>query len=265
MTDFPDIDLKPDTQKATVNERRRALMIAGLAALVLYALWNIPAFAPVLYPLRLFVTYVHEAGHSLAALVTGGRVIEFVVSPNGSGLATTAGGNRTLVISMGYLGAALFGSLLFFLANRFSRFDRVIAIVLGVFMVIFTVMFARPDENNAPTAIIIGLGFGAALAAVGWKAPRLLTLLVLDILAISTALNAVLDVWYLLGSLDASRGLVVNDAVAMSRHLNRLVPASLIALSWAVIAVGMFGAAVWYGVWQPLRQEVNTAFSQMRR
>jgi hypothetical protein len=253
-------------KQTSVQERRRALMIAALASVLLYVLWNTPGLSIIMAPLRLFVTYVHEAGHSLAALATGGRVIGFLVSPDGSGLATTAGGNRAVVISGGYLGAALFGSVLFYIANRYSRYDRAIAIVLGVAMVVFTVLFARPDERGAPTAIYLGWGFGIALVLVGWKAPRMITLLVLDILAISTALNAVLDVWYLISFIDASRGAVQNDAVAFSRQVTgRLIPASVVAISWAVAAVVMFGASVWYGVWKPLQDEVNEQFTRLTK
>jgi len=251
-------------QPPTINERRRALWIAALASILLYILWNVPALSLITAPLRLFVTYVHEAGHSLAALATGGRVIGFLVSPDGSGLATTAGGNRAIVISGGYLGAALFGSVLFYVANRYSRFDRAIAVVLGMFMVIFTVLFARADESGLPIATLIGIGFGAALFGVGWKAPRIVTLLVLDMLAISTALNAVLDIWYLLSYIDATRGVVRNDAVAFSQEITgRVVPATVVAWAWTLSAVVMFGLAVYNGVWKPFQEEVNESYARL--
>ncbi|MEO0565378.1 MAG: M50 family metallopeptidase [Chloroflexota bacterium] len=259
------MDAIQQEQTTPANERRRALMIATLASVLLYVLWNTSAAAMIAAPLRLFVTYIHEAGHSLGAILTGGRAIGFLVSPDGSGLATTAGGNRMVVISGGYLGAALFGSLLFYLANRFSRFDRFIAIALGLFMIGFTLRFARPDESGALTAIYIGLSFGAALVAIGWWAPRTITLLVLDMLAISTALNAVLDVWYLVNFIDASRGMVRNDAVAYSQEVTGgIVPATLVSLSWVGIAIVMFGMSVWYGVWKPLQEEVDVAYSKLR-
>lgn len=258
------MEMVQQERKVTVNERRRALVIAAVSSVLLYIMWNTPALGVVMAPLRLFVTYVHEAGHGLGAMLTGGRVIGFLVSPDGSGLATTAGGNRAVVISAGYLGAALFGSVLFYLANRFSRFDRAIAIALGVFMVLFTVNFARPDENGAITAIVLGWGFGLALIGIGWKAPRIVTLLVLDVLAISTALNAVLDVWFLVNFIDASRGQVSNDAVSFSRQITGgLVPATVIAGTWVVAAVVMFGMSVWHGVWKPFQAEVDATYDKM--
>lgn len=253
------------SKETAAKDRRQALIIAAVASVVLYAMWNMAVFNIIMIPLRLFVTYVHEAGHSIAAMITGGRVIRFIVSPDGSGLATTAGGVRSVVISGGYVGAALFGSLLFAIANRFSRWTRLLAGALGVFMIGFTLAFARPDESGALTAIVIGLLFGGVLVGLAWKAPRTVTLLVLDVLAISTALNAVLDVLYLLSALDARRGMVSNDAVAFSQQVTSgLLPAAVVALIWVLLAVALFGWAIWVGVWQPFRAEVDSAYSKMR-
>jgi len=254
-----------DHREIEIVERRRTLWIAALASLLLALVWNVPELNLVLAPLRLFVTYVHEAGHGLGAILTGGRVIRFIVSPDGSGLATTAGGTRWVVISGGYLGAALFGSGLFYLSNRFSRFDRLIAIAIGIFMIIFTFRFARPDENGAFTAMMIGYAIGALLIFVGWSAPRVITLLVLNVLAISTALNAVLDVWYLMGNISATRGTIRNDAASYSSEItNGLLPASAVALIWSAIAVGLFLAAIYFGIWKPLQEEVGERYEQIR-
>ena len=51
------------------------------------------------------ITLVHELGHGLAAILTGGSFLYFEVFPNGGGLAHTSGGLRFVVIPAGYLGA----------------------------------------------------------------------------------------------------------------------------------------------------------------
>lgn len=240
--------------------RRQALLMTVLAMVVVYFLWNMRDLSFILYPIKLFVTYVHEAGHSLMALLTGGKVIGFVVSPDGSGLATTAGGSRALILPAGYLGAALFGSLLFFIVNRFPRFINQIAIVLGGGMVIFTVLYARPDESGSWLALLLGVGFGMALMFIGAKVHRLVTMLLLNVLAVSCALEAVMDLWMLMQFIGATRGDIHNDAAAFAREVTPLIPASLVALTWALMAVLMLAAAVYYGVWKPLKQEVNDSY-----
>ena len=71
--------------------RQRALVIALVAFVITLVLWNVPQLDFILYPVRLFVTFVHETGHGLAALISGGRFVNFTVSPDGSGVALTAG------------------------------------------------------------------------------------------------------------------------------------------------------------------------------
>ena len=243
--------------------RRQALGMTALALVIVGILWNVPALDFIVYPLRLFVTYVHEAGHSLAALLTGGEIIGFLVSPNGSGLATTAGGSRAIILPAGYLGAAFFGSMLFYLINRMSRMANGLATALGVGMILFSVMFARPDESGLPVALAVGSIFGMLMMFIGLKGNQLLTLLMLNVLAVMTALNAVLDVWFLTQAIDATRGTVRNDAVAFSEQVTPLVPPQVIAFTWMIMAGAMFAVAIWYGVIKPLRREVNDSYDAL--
>ncbi len=237
--------------------RRQSLLITVLAFIVAYVLWNVRELEVIVYPLRLFVTYVHEASHSLAALITGGAVEGFTISANGSGLAITAGGSRAFILPAGYLGAALFGSMLFFLTNRIPHWVRGLSIFIGGFMVIFTILFARPDEGGALTALVIGLGFGVVMILMGWKAPRIGNQFVLNTLAVMTALNAVLDVWFLVGNNDATRGAIRNDASAFASEVTPLLSGSIIAFIWSIAAVIMFGVAIYFGMIKPLRQELS--------
>lgn len=231
--------------------RARALLIALAALVVVLIAWNVPALSGFLYPFRLFVTYVHEAGHAIAAKLSGGDVIGFVVFPNGSGVASTAGGSRALILTAGYVGAALFGALLFYLANMLPR-TRVLAAVLGVGLILFTLAYARPDNSGAPTALFVGLGFGMALLLAAWKLSAHLMLLVLDVIAMLTGLNAVLDLKGVFENSGATLGAVRNDAAAFSAQVIGLPP-SLIALIWAIIAVSLLGLSVYLSVYKPLR------------
>jgi hypothetical protein len=254
--------IMPDGNRESL--RWRALLITALAMVVVYLLWNIPQLTIVLYPLRLFTTYVHEAGHSLAAILTGGSVVGFAVSANGSGLATTIGGTRWLILPAGYLGAALFGSLLYYLVNRFPRVANAAALTLGLGMILFTLLFARPDETGTPVALFIGVGFGTILLLIGLQLNGLMTLLVLNVLAVSTALEAVMDLRYLINfASTARRGTVMNDAAAFSSDIMPLLPPSAIALTWAGMAVIMLGLAVYYGTVRPIRHKIDANYSRL--
>lgn len=237
--------------------RRNALVISLVALAVVFILWNVPAFDSLLYPFRLFVTYVHEAGHSLMAILTGGEVLGFTVSADGSGVATTAGGTRALIIPAGYLGAAFFGAALFYIINTI-RYPRSISIALGIMLIIFSVLFARPDRFGAPLALIIGLLFGAGLIGLGWKAQRVVNLLVLNVLAMVTSQNAVMDVLSLIrnsnATLNTGRGIITNDAASFSREVAPLIPANVWALVWAGLSILMLGIAIYYSVIHPIKE-----------
>lgn len=253
--------------------RRQGLLVSLLALLFALFLWNIDApgragpsldtgfltaaLAPLLWPVHLFVTFVHEAGHSLAALITGGEVIKFEVSPNGSGRALTAGGYPALILPAGYLGAALFGSALFFLTSRNPKWTRGLSIFVGLSIIILTVLYAAPDQAGNLTANVIGIGFGVAMVALGWLAPRVINVFLLNTLAILTGLNAVMDLSFLVRFPDAGIGDVMNDAAAFAAEYTPLLPGSVVAFIWSAIAVLMLGAAVYFGLFKPVGGEIS--------
>ncbi len=201
--------------RLTDHFRRRAIALSLIAMVLVFILWNVPQLAILSYPFRLFVTYVHEAGHSLMTLLTGGQVVGFTVSANGAGLALRVGGESALIIPAGYLGAAFFGAALFYFIHS-VRYTRFISWVLGLGVIAFTLLFARPDQSGVPLALIVGLLSGLILLLLAWKAPRDINLLVLSILAMMTALHAVLDLWGLIQYASVTSGPVRNDAIAFS-------------------------------------------------
>ena len=51
---------------------------------------------PVVYPVRILVTFLHECGHGLAGILTGGSIDKITVEANGSGLCYVRGGWRII-------------------------------------------------------------------------------------------------------------------------------------------------------------------------
>lgn len=235
--------------------RGRMLAITMFSVLIVYLLWNVSQLAFVAYPFRLFVTYIHEAGHALAAIASGGEVVGFTVSSDGSGLATTRGGSRALILPAGYIGAAMFGAGLFYVVHRWTATVRWTAGIIGVGLIVFTLLYARPDAQGAPIALIVGLLFGAGLLALAYRASQQVAVLVLSVLAIMTGLNAVLDITTLIGWADScaaiGRDVVCNDAYAFHRDVAPFLPAAAWALIWAAISIALCAAAVYYGLLRP--------------
>jgi hypothetical protein len=78
------------------------------AYLVVLALWVIP----IPNPIKLLAVSLHEMSHSLAALLTGGRIFGFAISPSGAGVTMGVGGNMFLILIAGYIGNSLWGAAL---------------------------------------------------------------------------------------------------------------------------------------------------------
>ncbi|MDA9128988.1 M50 family metallopeptidase [Candidatus Gracilibacteria bacterium] len=99
-----------------------------------------------MYPINLGVTFMHEFGHAFFAFITGGSVLELQVNTDGSGLATTSGGFRSLVLMGGYIGSAIFGNILLRIGiqNNHKLSEKILyflsALMIGVGVIWFSSM-----------------------------------------------------------------------------------------------------------------------------
>ena len=134
-----------------------SLLLLGLGLLLL---WRIPGLGWLAYPFRLFGTFVHELSHGLAAFATGGSLQRFVVNPDLSGMAWSAGGIRWIVASAGYVGSAVFGAVLVLLARLLPA--RILLLLLGSVLALVCALYVR----NVFGALS-GLGLAAALMIAG--------------------------------------------------------------------------------------------------
>src|SRR5215217_7406424 len=163
-------------------------------------LWFIPYAEFLAYPFRIFVTFIHEGGHALAAFVTGNAVHSLTVSPDGSGLVySTDTGllSSMFVSSAGYLGAMSFGALLLWLVRRRVNARVVLAACGGLVLLLATLFgFLAPLWNwSLPGLFTLVAGVALPLglfAAAKYLKPRTAAFLV-SFLAVQCVLNAVFD------------------------------------------------------------------------
>jgi Peptidase M50B-like len=189
-----------------------------------------------LYPFKLFTTWVHECGHALMTILVGGRVTSIAIEPDTSGLTQSlvpvGRVARGLVASSGYLGAAIVGCLLM-AATRVEKWAHAILLSLGACMCLTLVLWMR---NLFGVAVV--LAWGVTLVALARKgtgrAPRFL----LSLLAIQVALNSVYDIRVLF-LMEPGQ----SDAATMARLF--LMPSWVWATAWMLISVAMLGATVW--------------------
>jgi hypothetical protein len=220
-----------------VFSSRRAIGTWFWAAVAVSLVVSLTPWAQfLLYPFKLFTTWVHECGHALMTVLVGGRVTSITIEPDTSGLTQSfvpAGRMaRGLVASSGYLGAAVVGCLLM-AATRVQKWAHLILLSVGVFMLVTLVLWMR---NLFGFAVV--LAWGVALVALARRgignAPRFL----LSLLAIQVALNSVYDIRVLF-MIDRGR----SDAATMARLF--LLPSWVWATAWMFMSVAMLGATLW--------------------
>ena len=128
-----------DSQKKLKrNTTLSFLLLTGLA----FSL----SFIPVLHwPFGWMETFFHEISHGLMAFVTGGAIKLIELNIDGSGLCTSAGGIRFFVSFSGYAGSALWGALIYTMADNASTksADRIAGFILTLFAV--TALFWARD------------------------------------------------------------------------------------------------------------------------
>ncbi len=147
-------------------------------------LWN----TLFVYPLKIFVVFMHEVSHGLAAIATGGRILEIQINPQQGGHALTQGGSRFWTLTAGYLGSLLWGGIILLLAAR-TRFDKAISILIGVGMVAISI-----GLGESTFTYLFGIGFGVALIAIGFYLPEVVNDWVLRIIGVTSCLYAILDI-----------------------------------------------------------------------
>jgi hypothetical protein len=228
------------------NDARPQAMTLLLAAVISIVLWFVP-FAEILsYPFRIFVTFIHEGGHALAALVTGNSVQSLSVAMNGSGETyTTQGGmfSQMLVSSAGYLGAMTYGALLLVLIRR-SVAARLVLVGSSAVVLALTAIFGviKPvfagswgSLTGVPFTLVAGLLLSAGLFAVARFATARVATFVVSLLAVQCVLNALLDLKTVLFLSSPFVTSVPTDALNMANATG--IPAILWAIVWITISI----------------------------
>src|SRR4051812_2637675 len=143
---------------------RRSLVFACAIAWLLEHL--VPFGSLLLYPFTLLATWVHETGHGLAGLATGGTFQRLVIYWDASGYALAGSGQgwRQAAVSLGGLWAPpLVGALLLATA-RGPRRARIALGALAALMLVSLALWVRSPAGY------IAVPLTAAL--IGWVALR---------------------------------------------------------------------------------------------
>jgi len=223
---------------------RPQLMLLLIATAITIALWFIPYADYLVYPIRLFVTFIHEGGHALAAILTGGSVQSLTVSPDSSGLvkAYSDSSIATLIFSSaGYLSAMAYGVLLLALI-RWRVSPHKVLFGSGVFVALMTVVFgllapvwhifsADVSFGSVAFTLFSGALITAGLIAAARYANLKWANFFVGFLAVQCLLNAVFDL----------KNLFVISATTNAHNdaMNMAQVTGLPAFAWILIWIGI--------------------------
>lgn len=185
----------PHSLRAALGQKGTRLLVGAL--LVTLMLWNVPFGSYLLYPFKLFATWLHEISHGIAMLVLGAGVRKMEIFRDTSGLAFPERGvtalAQAIISSAGYMGTAAFGAL-FLLLGQTERGARGVLGILGAAMLVSAALFLRNGFGIG--AVVIG---GTVLVGLAVLATETIQAFLLNFLAAQACINAVLDIRVLFG------------------------------------------------------------------
>jgi hypothetical protein len=213
-----------------VRPQVRVLLIALAVTLLLGFL---PFAGIVTYPFRLFVTFIHEGGHAVAAVLTGSQVRGLQVAPNGSGLVYTAGGgwfSQLFVASAGYLGAMAYGAALLIMIRR-AVAARLVLGGTAFYVLALTIVFG----HTSLFTVVAGSILGALLFLAARYATLRIANFLVAFLAVQCVGGALFDLRTLLSLSAPLAGSAQTDAANMAALT--YLPPIVWALVWTGLAV----------------------------
>ncbi len=188
------------------EDAKPQLILLLIATAITLVLWFLPFAEYLVYPIRLFVTFIHESSHALVAVLTGGSVQSLTISMDGSGVVYSAPSGMIgtlLTSSAGYLGTTAFGVLMLVMIRRSFSPNKILT-ALGIFVAAMTLLFTviSPVFNflslNASVASIVFTVIAGGILAAGlvglgiYSKPNVASFAV-AFLAVQCLLNAALD------------------------------------------------------------------------
>lgn len=229
------------------DARPQAMTLLGAAAISV-VLWFIPYAELLTYPFRIFVTFIHEGGHALAALITGNSVASLSVAMNASGETyTTQGGmvSQLLVSSAGYIGSMTFGALLLILIRK-AVAARIVLLGSAILIFSLTAIYGlfKPIASGVawsgiPFTLTAGILLSVGLILVARFASARVATFLVSFLAVQCVLNALMDLKTVFFLSSPFGQPVQTDAAVMAGATG--IP----ALFWALMWIGLAFVILW--------------------
>ena len=233
------------------QDARPQAMTLLIAATISVVLWFIPFAEFLTYPFRIFVTFIHEGGHALAALLTGNSVASLSVATNASGETyTTQGGliSQMFISSSGYLGSMGFGALLLVLIRK-AVAARIVLLGSAIFIFALTMIFGLLKPifwmtawSGIPFTLFAGTLIAVGLVLIARFASARVATFFVSFLAVQCVLNALFDLKTVFFLASPFAPTIPNDAHNMAQATG--IPAIFWTVIWIAFALGILWFAM---------------------
>jgi hypothetical protein len=227
------------------HQATRARWVLLISAAVTIALYVVPYGHVIARPLLYLSTLVHELGHGLASMISGGEFIKLEMWSDGSGVATNGSYTRwqaAITAAGGLVGPAVAAAFGFAVARRasWSRW------ALGAIGLLLVWAMAFKIRNGFGLAVAGTVAAGSLLVA--WRASADAAQLVLGFLSVQLALSVFSRADYLfMDKAQTGAGVGLSDSAAIGQILGG--PYWL----WGAICAAVSLAALGLGAWAMLR------------
>ena len=233
------------------QDARPQAMTLLIAAAISVLLWFIPFAELLTYPFRIFVTFIHEGGHALAALLTGNTVASLTVAPNASGeVYSTHGGviSQVFISSAGYVGSMAFGALLLVLIRK-AVAARLVLLGSAIFIFTLTMIFGLIKPifsmnawSGIPFTLFAGVAISVGLFLIAKFATARVATFFTSFLAVQCVLNALFDLKTVFFLSSPFAPTVQTDAVNMANATG--IPGIFWTVIWIALALGILWFAM---------------------
>ncbi|WP_371372802.1 M50 family metallopeptidase [Thalassotalea aquiviva] len=169
-------------------------------------------------------TFFHEISHGLAAIFTGGRILQIELYPNGGGLCTTLGGSAMITAFSGYAGAVGWGCLLFLLATGIEKYSHWLSYALLLLLAMTSILWVRDIFTLMICLVLMGLFYSTT-----WLSSSQFLPVVFKIFALTVLLNA------LESPLVLFDGQAIGDGAALSSLT--FIPEFVWIIIWTLLAL----------------------------
>ena len=177
-------------------------------------------------PFKWLESYFHEISHGIAALLSGGSIVQIQLFPNGAGLCTTLGGSAFLISFFGYAGAILWGGAIYCLAGKHPRLAQMFSGFILLLLTCSMIFWVRDFLTFFILTVLMVMLFLTV------KLPKLTYLQgLMQLFGALVLLNSLFSPFYLIDG----RNLGDGAALASLTH----IPELLWVMLWSGLAVAM--------------------------